>query len=121
MPVAPDLEAWLRLALTKGLGGESFRKLLSAFGGPEQVLGASRLSLTTIVSGRIADAILDGDLHGDPAHVERWLADTSNHVVTLADTEYPQALLQTPDPPLLIYVKGRLDLLNHAAIAIVGS
>ncbi len=121
MPVAPDLEAWLRLALTRGLGGESFRKLLSAFGSPEEVLAASRTSLTAIVSGKIADALLDGELHGDPAQVETWLADTTNHVVTLADTEYPQALLQTPDPPLLIYVKGRLDLLNHPAIAIVGS
>lgn len=121
MPLAPDTEAWLRLSLIQGLGGESFRKLLSAFGGPEQILGASRSALTRVVTGRIADAILDGELHGDPAGVESWLADTNNHVVTLADAAYPQALLQTPDPPPLIYVKGRLDLLNFPAIAIVGS
>lgn len=121
MPLADDLTAWLRLSLTSGLGGESFRKLLSAFGGPEQILSASRSALTRVVSGKLADAILDGDLHGDPAVVEAWLADTCNHVVTLADTEYPQALLQTPDPPPLIYVKGRLDLLNVPSIAVVGS
>jgi DNA processing protein len=121
MPLAPDLEAWLRLSLTLGLGGESFRKLLFALGGPEQILGASRTSLTAVVSGKIADAILDGEMHGDPAAVEAWLADASNHVVTLADAEYPQALLQTPDPPPLIYVKGRRELLNQPAIAIVGS
>ncbi len=121
MPLAPDLEAWLRLSLTQGLGSESFRKLLSAFGGPEQILGASRTSLTVVVSGKIADAILDGQLHADPAAVETWLADTNNHVVTLADTEYPQALLQTADPPPLIYVKGRVELLNQPAIAVVGS
>ena len=121
MPLAPDLEAWLRLSLTLGLGGESFRKLLFAFGGPEQILGASRTSLTAVVSGKIADAILDGQLHGDPAAVETWLTDTRNHVVTLADAEYPQALLQTADPPPLIYVKGRCELLNQPAIAVVGS
>ena len=121
MSLAADLTAWLRLSLTSGLGGESFRKLLSAFGGPEQVLGASRTALTGVVTGKIADAILDGQLHGDPAAVETWLADTNNHVVTLADAEYPQALLQTPDPPPLIYVKGRRELLNQPAIAIVGS
>ena len=121
MPLAPDLEAWLRLSLTQGLGSESFRKLLSAFGGPEQILAASRTSLTVVVSGKIADAILDGQLHADPAAVETWLADTNNHVVTLADTEYPQALLQTADPPPLIYVKGRVELLNQPAIAVVGS
>jgi DNA processing protein len=121
MPLAPDIAAWLRLSLTQGLGGESFRKLLSAFGGPEQVLDASRASLTAVVSGKIADAILDGELFGDPASVESWLADANNHVVTLADDDYPQALLQTADPPPLIYVKGRRELLNQPAIAVVGS
>lgn len=121
MALDPDLTAWLRLSLTTGLGGESFRKLLSAFGGPEPVLGASRSALTRVVSGKLADAILDGELFGDPAAVESWLADANNHVVTLADSEYPQALLQTSDPPPMIYVKGRLDLLNKPAIAVVGS
>ncbi len=97
------------------------RKLLVAFGGPEPVLGASRSALTAVVTGKIADALLEGDLHGDLAAVEAWLADSNNHVVTLADAHYPQALLQTPDPPPLLYVKGRRALLNQPAIAIVGS
>jgi len=50
-----------------------------------------------------------------------WLEDDNNHIVTLADEDYPQALLNIPDPPLLIYVKGRLDLLNGLALAVVGS
>lgn len=121
MSLAPDIVAWLRLSLTLGLGGESLRKLLSAFGGPEQVLGASRTALTAVVSGKITDAILDGKLFGDPAIAEAWLAEPDNHVVTLADSDYPQALLLTPDPPPLIYVKGRRELLNQPSIAIVGS
>ena len=121
MPLPADLEAWLRLSLTAGLGGESFRQLLSAFGGPEQVLGASRTALTRVISGKLADAIVDAEMHGEPAAVEAWLADKNNHVITLADAEYPQALLQTADPPPLIYVKGRVELLNRPAIAVVGS
>ena len=121
MALPPDLNAWLHLSLTTGMGGESLRKLLSALGTPEEVLSTSRLALTRIVSGKLADAILDGDLYSDPAVVEKWLEDPVNHVVTLADGEYPQALLLTPDPPPLIYAKGRLELLNHPAIAIVGS
>ena len=121
MSLAPDITAWLRLSLTSGLGGEGFRKLLLAFGGPEQVLGASRSALAAVVSSKIADAILDGQLHGDPSAAEAWLGEANNRVLTLADAEYPQALLQTPDPPPLLYVKGRLDLLNRPAIALVGS
>src|SRR5574340_81356 len=50
-----------------------------------------------------------------------WLEDGNNRIVTLADSDYPQALLNIPDPPLLLYVKGRLDLLNRSALAVVGS
>jgi DNA processing protein len=50
-----------------------------------------------------------------------WLEDSNNHIVTLADSDYPQTLLNIPDPPLLLYVKGRLDLLNRPALAVVGS
>ena len=121
MSLPPDLAAWLRLSLTTGLGGEAFRKLLLSFGGPEQILGASRTALTAVVTGKLADAILDGDLCSELAPVETWLADTRNHVITLADSDYPQALLQTPDPPPLLYVKGRRELLNAPAIAVVGS
>jgi len=121
MALPDDLAAWLRLSLTTGLHGEPFRKLLSEFRGPEEILSANRSALTRVVSGKLADAILEGDLYGDPAKVQAWLEDNNNHIVTLADNEYPQAKLQTADPPPLIYVKGRLDLLNHPAIAIVGS
>ncbi|NTV10552.1 MAG: DNA-protecting protein DprA, partial [Zoogloea sp.] len=44
-----------------------------------------------------------------------------NHVVTLADAGYPRALLETADPPVLLYVKGRPELLEQPGIAIVGA
>jgi DNA processing protein len=121
MALPPDLDAWLRLALTVGMSGASLRKLLSALGGPEEVLGASHGTLARVVGSRLADAICDGKRHGDLAEVEAWLGTAGNRVLTLADKEYPQALLETPDPPPLIYTKGRIDLLNRPAIAVVGS
>ncbi len=52
----------------------------------------------------------------------RWLDGGSDrYVVTLADAAYPPALLQTPDPPSILYVHGNLDLLRHPALAVVGS
>jgi DNA processing protein len=50
-----------------------------------------------------------------------WLTDPANRVVSLADPEYPRRLLQIADPPPLLYVKGRVELLNQPALAIVGS
>jgi DNA processing protein len=121
MALSADLTPWLRLSLTPGMSGESLRRLLVAFGSPEQVLGAAATALQQVVPRSIAQAIQEG-VPGDRLEaVADWLEDPANHVVTLADAEYPQALLQTPDAPPILYAKGRLDLLNHRAIAIVGS
>lgn len=115
------LAAWVALQLVAGLGGESQRRLLQAFGSPEAIFAASPASLRQHVKPAIASAIADGP---DAAQLELtkvWLQDPLNHILTLADSDYPQALLNTADPPILLYVKGRLDLLNAPALAIVGS
>ncbi len=122
MSVDADLEAWLRLGLLPGLGHQSLRKLLIALGTPANILAASHRELCNIVSEKTAIAICNGG--ADPASwsaVESWLDDSANHIITLADSVYPQALLQIPDPPPLLYAKGRLDLLNRPGFAIVGS
>jgi DNA processing protein len=122
MSLDADLEAWLRLSLLQGLGHQSLRKLLVALGSPASVLAASQRELCAVVTEKTAIAIRHGGAGtADLAAVEQWLASPANHVVTLADRDYPQALLETPDPPPLIYVKGRLDLLNRPGFAIVGS
>lgn len=115
------LKAWLSLSLTRGLGGESARRLLKEFGSPDAVFAASISSLRSVVKSDVAAEISAGIAEDAIASTLAWLEDANNHIVTLADDDYPQALLNIPDPPLLLYVKGRLDLLNRAALAIVGS
>jgi len=121
MAAEASLKAWLALSLTRGLGGESARRLLKEFGSPDAVFAASISSLKSVVKADVAAEIGKGivDDAVEPALV--WLDDINNHIVTLADSDYPQALLNIPDPPLLLYVKGRLDLLNRSALAVVGS
>jgi DNA processing protein len=121
MPTDASLKAWLALSLTRGLGGESARRLLKEFGSPEAVFAASTGSLKSIVKTDVVTEISKGVVDDAIAPTLDWLQDGNNHVVTLADSDYPQALLNIPDPPLLLYVKGRPDLLNHSALAVVGS
>jgi DNA processing protein len=116
-----ELEAWVRLSLTHGFSDEHFRRLLVALGGPQQILAASAADLARVVPRHVAAAV-----HGPVAEetmraIGIWLDDSSNHIVTLADPSYPQALLQIADPPPLIYAKGRVTLLNHDSFAVVGS
>lgn len=121
MPLDEDLAAWLALSLTPGLGSDAARRLLSEFGDPQRVLGANRTELARHVPDTVTAAIKRGPAEDALPRVRAWLEDPVNRIVTLADTEYPRQLLQIPDPPLLLYAKGRVDLLNRPALAVVGS
>ncbi len=121
MPLDEDLTAWLRLSLVPELGSGNLRRLLSAFGGPAAALSASRGELSRHVPAEVAAAIKQGAPEETVTGAAAWLEQPGNHVVTLADSGYPQQLLQIPDPPPLLYVKGRVELLSRPALAVVGS
>jgi DNA processing protein len=116
-----DLGAWIKLSLVPGLGGQGLRKLLGAFGLPQQVLAAGRGALARIVSAEIAARILSQADAGPIAAALQWAAADGHAVLTLADADYPQALLETPDPPALLYLRGRRELLARPGLAMVGS
>lgn len=117
----PSLDAWLRLTLIPGVGSESQRKLLTAFGLPEAVFSAGYDALRCVVGSKTARLLLEADNSQAVAAARQWTQASDQHIVTLADTAYPRALLDIADPPTLIYVRGRLDLLQRSALAIVGS
>lgn len=121
---AEELALWIRLEQTPGVGPETARKLLAAFGLPEQIFSSSFSALDKVVSQRVAHALLAPPSDVTLALIDKtldWSVQTGNHVVTLADDGYPPALLDIPDPPLMLYAKGRLALLSAAALAVVGS
>ena len=121
MTDAGSLKLWLALSLTRGLGGESARRLLMEFGSPAAIFVASISSLKAVVKPDLAAEISKVIPEDIAAPALAWLEDPNNHIITLADSDYPRALLNIPDPPLLLYVKGRLNLLNRSALAVVGS
>ncbi|MGZ8208866.1 MAG: DNA-processing protein DprA [Burkholderiales bacterium] len=121
MPLDPDLETWLALSLSRGLTPESFRRLLLAFRSPQAILSASRSELSRVVAEKAVAAILERAPRADLETVAGWLEEPANRVLTLAESDYPQSLLQMPDPPPVLYAKGRVELLNRPCFAIVGS
>lgn len=120
---------WLRLTLTPGIGQETARRLLGAFGDPENLWQEPMSRLRQVASAAQSQA-LQREPEGWAALLDstwQWLqADPAQRaVVTLGDADYPAALLDTADPPLLLYALGQtaqLHLLRaHHAIAMVGS
>jgi len=87
MALDPDLEAWLRLSFAAGLSNDAFRQLLIAFGGPQEILAATRAELAPLVHERAARAVLMPAPRELLERVAEWLAEPGNHVVTLGDPE----------------------------------
>ena len=121
MALDATLASWLTLSQIPGLGNESLRRLLQTFCSPEAVLLASHAELSRIVKPAVAHAIAQGIADDTHLITEAWLSDPLNHILTIADAAYPQALLNISDPPFLLFIKGRVDLLNVPALAVVGS
>lgn len=118
----PDEAAlWIGLSLITGLGGQAYRELLTRFGSPEQIYATPHAELRKVVSAKIATLIKEGPDPGSVAVALSWLESQDNHLITLADPDYPKTLLEIPDPPPLLYAKGRLALMNVPSFAVIGS
>ena len=115
-----ELAAWLRLTLIPGIGGESQRKLLAAFGLPEAIFAAGRLATRSVIGDR-ADLLFDFDPSEEVDRNIAWADHPGQTILTLADSAYPQSLLEIADPPNVLYIRGNAALLQKRGLAMVGS
>ena len=125
MTTHADDPLFLRLAFVRGVGSLAAHKLLSELGDISAIFAASGATLSAIVGDAVArkiaappDAIMQSKIDESLA----WLQSApDHHLLTWAHPSYPKALLESGDAPLAIYAKGRIELLGHRAIAMVGS
>lgn len=121
-----ELAGWLRLLLTPGVGRDTARRLLAAFGLPPGIFAQPAARLADAIGPRLAQALATPPAELGAA-LERhlaWLdaAPGTHHLITLGDAGYPAELLAIADPPLMLQVQGRPDVLRHPVrLAIVGS
>jgi DNA processing protein len=121
LPVAPldDRQrlACLRLIRSENVGPVTFRELINHFGGAEAALAA--LPELSVRGGRRRPIRITPR---DVAEAELAAALTLGaHPVFTIEPGYPAALAHLATPPPMLYIKGRLELLAHPTVAIVGS
>src|SRR5216683_1674589 len=115
--------SWLALALTPGLASRLSARLLREFGSPEEVFRAPlpRLEACNLPSP-VAQAVFKKQSF---KRAEKELALTRRidrcRLVNWTEPEYPQTLLQIYDPPVLLYVRGDVQVLSQPMISIVGT
>jgi DNA processing protein len=117
------LEACIALNMIPQMGPVRLRRLLDAFGSAEKILLARTDQLAAIsgVPRALADNISRWQEFAEPAAELKKAADLGAHVITAEDDEYPSALREIHDPPIVLYVRGHLTERDRNAVAVVGS
>lgn len=117
------LEAYLTLNLILGIGPVRVRRLLQAFGCPEAALAAGRDDLMRVegFGPELAQRVADWESQIDLGRELRRIREVGAQVITQEDDGYPSTLREVFDPPIVLYVWGRLDRRDDQGIAVVGS
>jgi len=120
-----ELEAslsWLALTLTPGIAARLSARLLREYGSPE---GVFRAPLTGIeacnVPAPAAQVIFKKQMFWRAEKEVDALRKVGGKLVNWKEPEYPQALLQIYDPPVMLYVRGDTQVLNSPSLSIVGT
>ncbi|MBC8108805.1 MAG: DNA-protecting protein DprA [Anaerolineae bacterium] len=120
------LQHWLQLALTDGIGPVLQMRLIEACGG--DVAAACTANATTLrnvdgigssKSSKIAESLKRS---ADQVQAELAKARDAGVLLTcIEDESYPALLREIPDPPAVLYVRGKFEPRDLNAVAIVGS
>ncbi|MGZ7042496.1 MAG: DNA-processing protein DprA, partial [Thermoanaerobaculia bacterium] len=109
------LIAW---ALLPFLTPARTRLLLEYF---DPIAKARDASIATLAALLNIDAVQAEQVKVPLRSASEVIARVRDHVVTLADAEYPPLLREIIDPPLALHVRGDRSLLQREAVSVVGS
>jgi DNA processing protein len=122
-PNSPDIEKWLTLIRSDGVGPTTFAKLMKHFGSPDRALGASISELAKIegIGFKTAEQIVATRNKFETGKELELAEKLGVWIIHLEDPRYPPPLKQIYDPPPVLYVKGSLTRQDNLAISIVGT
>jgi DNA processing protein len=121
-PASYQATYWLALALTPGLGPTRIKKLIEHYGTADRVFHASLTELEATGMRAVSAQSLATGKSLELAQQECVKATESGaKVISLSDPEYPSRLKEIYDPPVILFVKGSVEVLAQPGIAMVGT
>jgi len=113
---------WLALRLVPGLGCRNAGKLIERFRTPQAILRASPTELEAAgVSGAVAQSIASGCCFDDAVGQQQTMRNTGTVAISISDSRYPALLREIFDPPIVVFVRGRVELMNSLLFGVVGT
>jgi len=113
---------WLALRLAPGMGPRTAVRLLERFHTPRAILQATRSELEAAgVPGGVAQSVSSGCSFEDAVVQQEKMASAGAVVAAISDPRFPEPLCDIYDPPVLLFCRGRIDLLKSLMLGIVGT
>jgi len=118
-----EAEALIALNQLPQTGPVKIKRLIETFGSATKVLRAADTALQQVqgIGPESAKLIADWENHTDPAAEISLAKERDITILTQEDSEYPAALRDSYDAPVILYVWGKLEERDIHSIGIVGS
>jgi len=114
----------LALGMVPGVGNIGAKRLLAFAGNAEAVFRLSRSQLLEIpgVGSIVADRILDKSVFGRAREELEYIHENNIDCLFYSDENvYPERLRYCEDAPLVLYVRGKLNVNGRKTLSIVGT
>ncbi len=118
--VLPELIGLLRLRLLPGVGDRTVTRLLAHFGTAVAALEADHAPFAAL-AGKEAARAREDEGEGEARAILERAGGLGMAVAGIGLPGYPPALLRLVDPPPVLFLRGRLELLDAPALAVVGA
>lgn len=113
---------WLALRAVPSLGARRAGQLIERFRTPQAIFRASVSELEAAgLLPAVARSIASGCAFEDAAAQQERLLAAGAVAIPITDARYPQRLREIFDPPVVLFARGRTELLESLMIAIVGT
>lgn len=113
---------WIALRLVPGLGTRKGAQLLEQFRSPQAIFRASVSELEAAgLSGGVARSITSGCSFDDAVAQQSKMLETGTTAIPLLDPRYPAKLREIYDPPVMLFARGRIELLESIMLGVVGT
>ena len=112
---------WLSLALIPEIGPVRGKRLLERFGRPGDILTAPTSKIASVLGNPLAQTIDQRRKNIDLETQVRLIEKYEVRIICWDDSAYPANLRNIFDPPLVLFMRGRILIEDNLSIAIVGT
>lgn len=116
-----DLKYWIWFSRIENLTPKTLIMLLEKFGNPINLFNKTRKQLLKEnIKEKYIDKIINPIYRKNLNNYIEYMKKNCIDIITIYDEYYPEKLKEIYDPPVMLYIKGKKEILKGKAVSIVG-